>query len=720
MSLREPSLLLPRRRLRLPKASVYTKLVLCFVVIGVAVATFATVAMRVYDQTVDRAARNAAQQVAAGIAFAIVDRGELVEDLQDYLERLYTDRARDVTVVDPTGRDIADSDPHEVGKPYRADTGEVAATLADGVTRTFVESAGSHRADGKYLQIVTPVRRAGAGSPIIAALVLEYTPIRDDLVSAESDTFLEMLVLGFLVVLGVTVFGLGMARHITRPIRALHQGVKRVHERDYGARVSLKTRDEFGSLGRAFNAMARDLEAHQNELEAKVNERTSQLNALNVLLQEQVEQRSWEAMHDPLTGLPNRREFDELVVRARESAREGDRRHVVACLDLDRFKVVNDTCGHGAGDELLKEISALLRARIRKSDTLARLGGDEFGLLLDGCPIAQAERIAADVLAAVESYRFHWEGKVFTVGVSIGLCEIAADLVGDDPLGMADAACYWAKEQGRHRACVYRSGDADLTERRQEAGWIARLTQALEEDRFVLYHQTYLHLAGDDAREHLEVLLRMVGEDGALIQPGSFIPAAERYNLMPAIDRWVIQRVFAAYHDLVRGRGRPVTCAINLSGTSMNADGFLAFVRSQAAEHRMPAGSICFEITETVAINNLRHATDFVRACKELGFLFALDDFGTGTSSFGYLKNLPVDYLKIDGGFVRNMNVDQVDRAMTETIHRIGRIMGIQTVAEFAENEAIIEELRRMGVDFAQGYGVQVPAPLLTEMSLAA
>lgn len=428
----------------------------------------------------------------------------------------------------------------------------------------------------------------------------------------------------------------------------------------------------------------------------------------------------WEASHDPLTGLVNRREFTNRLEAALATAKNSGEQHVVCFLDLDRFKVVNDTAGHAAGDELLKVLSGMLRECIRQADTLARLGGDEFALLLENCSLERGQLIANDLLEAMDAFRFDTHGKVFTLGVSIGIAPAVGDASCADVLSMADTACYIAKEQGRNRVCVYRTDNSDLAARRRETDWVTRINAALAEDRFILYHQTYLALGPEaEPRTHLEVLIRMIDEGGNLVQPMSFIPAAERYNLMPAIDRWVIRNVFAGYHTLVNQRnGQAVTCAINLSGTSLNSGGLFNFIREQAQVYAIPPNAICFEITETAAINNLRSAADFVNDCKSLGFLFALDDFGTGTSSFGYLKNLAVDYLKIDGGFVRNMEEDGIDRAMTETINRIGQIMGIRTIAEYAENQIIIDHLRAMGVTYAQGYGVSRPAPLFAHNSV--
>lgn len=423
---------------------------------------------------------------------------------------------------------------------------------------------------------------------------------------------------------------------------------------------------------------------------------------------------SWEASHDPLTGLINRREFTARLEIALAESRNFGQQHAVCFMDLDRFKMINDTAGHSAGDEFLKTLASTLKARVRETDSLARLGGDEFALLLEGCSTESAKLIANDLLAVVQDFRFDYMGKTFTVGISIGVAPVTGESNSGEVLSMADVACYLAKEQGRNRVCVYRIDNTDMVKRRREASWVSRINAALEEDRFVLYHQSYLALVdSDEPRGHLEVLLRMIDESGNVVPPGSFIPAAERYNLMPAIDRMVIGKVFAAYHRLVEENGgHPLTCAINLSGTSLNTDDLFGFIKQEAVKYALPQHAICFEITETAAINNLRNAAEFIENCKSIGMLFALDDFGTGTSSFGYLRSLPVDYLKIDGGFVKNMEENAIDRAMTETINRIGHIMGIRTVAEYAENDNIIRELRKIGVDFAQGFGVSIPSPL--------
>ncbi len=437
---------------------------------------------------------------------------------------------------------------------------------------------------------------------------------------------------------------------------------------------------------------------------------------------EYIQRRSWEATHDLLTGLVNRREFENRVTLALAEVQQASSPYVVCYLDLDRFKVVNDSCGHAAGDELLIQITQLMVTRIRDSDTLARLGGDDFGLLLERCEVQRGQVIATEIMAAIKDHHFVWEGKVFTVGVSIGMTAVSADHLGvAEIIGEADCACYWAKEQGRNRVCVYLASDMDLAARRSETGWVARINAALQEHRFILYEQTYRPLnAAAGGREHLEILLRMIDERGAIVAPGVFLPAAERHNLMPEIDRRVIAEVFSQYGRLVAGRGgMPLTCAINLSAASISSEGFIEHIGEQARKYSLIPGSICFELSETLTVNHLEAAAEFMRQCRTMGIHFGLDDFGTGTSSFGYLKKLPVDYLKIDGGFVKNIESDKVDRAMTEAINRIGHIMGKTTIAKYAETEAIIVQLQAMGVDYAQGYGVGLPRPLLATAGIS-
>ena len=430
---------------------------------------------------------------------------------------------------------------------------------------------------------------------------------------------------------------------------------------------------------------------------------------------EYLQRRSWEATHDLLTSLINRREFENLISHALNDAKDRNKHYVVCYMDLDRFKVVNDSSGHAAGDELLIQLTQLIQPRVRDSDTFSRLGGDEFGLLLDDCSLENGQLIANDILAAVTDFQFTWDGVPHRIGISIGLTTITNDNFSvAEVLGEADSACYWAKEQGRNRVCVYRASNMDLAARRSETGWVGRITSALSENRFVLYHQTYQTLTPqDNACLHLEVLLRMVENDGEIIAPGRFLPAAERYNLMPEIDCWVIDKVFSEFHNLVNLHFETaIMVNINLSGASLNSPNLLEFIKNRILQYDVSPESICFEVTETVAVKHMKSAIEFINACKEMGIKFALDDFGTGTSSFGYLRDLPVDYLKIDGSFVRNLEHNSVDKAMTESINRIGHLMGKITVAEFAENDNTIDILRDMGVDFAQGYGVCMPKPL--------
>ena len=424
---------------------------------------------------------------------------------------------------------------------------------------------------------------------------------------------------------------------------------------------------------------------------------------------------SYQASHDMLTGLVNRGQFERAAQALLENARTTGKQHAFLYLDLDQFKVVNDTCGHPAGDELLRQVAALLLARMRQTDTLARLGGDEFGILLEGCPANRIQSAASSVLETMREFRFTWQDKIFNISASIGAVSIdeATDSL-QTVMSGADTACYVAKENGRNRVQIFRLDDAQVEQWHGQIGWLAKMHKALEEHRFCLYYQRIVPVdaGGDTAGAHYEVLLRMYDEEGKLVPPMAFIPAAERYNFMSTIDRWVVRTLLERLASQI-----PRECAsyaINLSGTSINDPQLLDFLVAEFSRTNVRHDSICFEITETAAIANLARANRFIETLRGLGCRFALDDFGSGLSSFGYLKNLPVDYLKIDGCFVKELAKDPVDYAMVEAINRIGHVMGLKTIAEFVENEDIRTRLRAIGVDFCQGYGIHVPEPLIT------
>jgi diguanylate cyclase (GGDEF)-like protein/PAS domain S-box-containing protein len=415
---------------------------------------------------------------------------------------------------------------------------------------------------------------------------------------------------------------------------------------------------------------------------------------------------AWQVAHDSLTGLTNRREFERRVQALIACPAPGVR-HALLFLDLDQFKIVNDTCGHLAGDDLLKRLALMLQGQVRGGDVLARLGGDEFGVLLENCSLDQAREIAEKLRKQVREFEFFWQEKRFEVGVSIGVTPIdAATSTIAEATAAADMACYAAKEHGRNRIHVHAPGDQDMERRHKKLHVAGGIRAALEENHMVLFGQEIRSIRGD-SQGHFEVLLRLRGEDGTLQPPALFIPAAERYGLMGEVDRWVVRNAFQflAQHPHMH-------LAINLSGRSLQDESFASYITQMLTSHNIDASHICFEITETSAITHIGHAIAFIRDLKTWGFRFSLDDFGAGMSSFAYLKNLPVDYLKIDGVFVRDIVSDPIDRAFVETINRIGQVMGMETIAEFVESEAILRELERIGVDYAQGFGIAKPAPL--------
>ncbi|MDX5371109.1 MAG: EAL domain-containing protein [Pseudomonadaceae bacterium] len=425
---------------------------------------------------------------------------------------------------------------------------------------------------------------------------------------------------------------------------------------------------------------------------------------------------SWQASHDALTGLANRREFEYRLAQLLARMLRQPGRHALMFIDLDQFKLVNDTCGHAAGDELLRQVCHELQQHLREGDTLARLGGDEFGVILENCPGEAALRVAEALRQAVQALRFAWGGRVFTISASIGLVQVPPGQISlAELLRTVDLACYAAKERGRNRVHCCQPDDSELSLRVGEMGWVQRLQRALEENRFRLHAQPIMALHGAAEGEHLEILLRLQGEEGELIAPGSFMPAAERYGLMPQIDRWVVRHTLEALARVrsQRPEAQPSCCAVNLSGASIGDPEFLAFIREQFERLEVPPQIICFEITETVAIANLTEASRFINELKALGCSFSLDDFCAGMSSFIYLKRLPVDYLKIDGSFVRELLDEPIDRAMVEMINQMGHLMGKRTVAEFVESAEVLEALREIGVDFAQGYHLGKPRALM-------
>jgi diguanylate cyclase (GGDEF)-like protein/PAS domain S-box-containing protein len=425
-------------------------------------------------------------------------------------------------------------------------------------------------------------------------------------------------------------------------------------------------------------------------------------------------QLSWEANHDALTGLINRRRFEQYLVEAIASVKDSNHQHALCYLDLDQFKVVNDTVGHLAGDELLRQISALIQKGVRANDMLARLGGDEFGILLTQCSLSQATQIAENLKDLVHQFRFIWNGKIFIIGVSIGVVVIdqtSQDLM--ELLGAADAACYAAKARGRNCVHIYSLDDSELIKQRGERQLVSKISRALETNRFCLYYQKIVSITSKPLVEHYEILIRMLDENGKIVSPNEFIPAAERYGLITEIDCWVIEKFFSNYHKLpekdVLSQG---LYTINLSGASISNNQFLRFLIEQFFRYKVPPQTIGFEITETAAIANFEQARYFMSELKKIGCCFALDDFGSGLSSFAYLMNLPVDYLKIDGSFVKNISHNLISQALVEGFNRIAHAMNLETIAEFVEDETILEKLREIGVDYAQGYGIARPVPI--------
>ncbi len=432
-------------------------------------------------------------------------------------------------------------------------------------------------------------------------------------------------------------------------------------------------------------------------------------------------QLEYQARHDALTGLTNRSAFEGHLEILIEKLPRSDDTHALCYIDLDQFKVVNDTCGHLAGDQLLQRISSIILNKIRKdSDILARFGGDEFVLLLSDCPIDRATRVAEEICREIQEYRFVYDHKTFALGASIGVVSLTPEITSaNDALRMADNACYVAKEKGRNRVHLYHIDDQELVRRSDEMHVVSKINHALENEGFSLFYQEIRSLKDDHSNhKHIEILIRMKGEEGDWIAPGLFLPAAERYSVAPKIDKWVVSSVMKWLSNNRKCLEHIEMCSINLSGLSFCDENFPDFIKNEIQSCNVPAQKICFEITETTAIRNMHDAADFIHTMRSFGCSFALDDFGSGMSSYAYLKALPVDYLKIDGMFVKDIMIDPIDKAMVKSINEIGHVFGLKTIAEFAETNDIIEEVCRLGVDFAQGFAISKPTPINSLISI--
>ncbi|MCW8935640.1 MAG: EAL domain-containing protein [Gammaproteobacteria bacterium] len=421
---------------------------------------------------------------------------------------------------------------------------------------------------------------------------------------------------------------------------------------------------------------------------------------------------SYQASHDSLTGLLNRLEFEKRLAESLKPQNIKNNQHAMLFLDLDQFKVINDTCGHAAGDELLRQICEVLNSSIRHNDILARIGGDEFAILMQSCTLEQANRVASIILDAVNKFQFVWEDNIFRIQVSIGLIPIRAETQSISELFIqADAACYLAKDAGRNRIHVYHPDDSDMAQRHGEMQWVTKIYSALEENRFLLYAQPIVSIK-KQAKHHFELLLRMKDSSSRIIAPGAFLPAAERYDIIEKLDHWVIENSFRVLSESADFLENINFVSINLSGKSLTSECLLETIINNLEASNIPANKICFEITETAAIANFNQALKFINQLKLKGFRFALDDFGTGLSSFGYLKKMPVDFLKIDGLFIKEITENPIDYEFVKSINGIGHVMGMKTIAEFVENDEILETLSEIGVDYAQGYALGKPVPL--------
>lgn len=558
------------------------------------------------------------------------------------------------------------------------------------------------------LLFLSPIKRhdvAVKGVEAASDAVVGYTYVELSnfaLQTLEYNLVYNIAIIGLMGLLLSTIVAWLIGRNITQPIQAVAFAVDRVAEGDFSHALKEDSGGELKTLQTGFNAMAKRLKYSYTDMQTQVELATERLR--------------YQAQHDDLTGLMNRREFEVQLSACLDSVVVQKEQHVLCYLDLDQFKLVNDSFGHVAGDALLKEIGQLFLDNLTQGQMLARLGGDEFGLLLRNTSLADANSMVDQLLKLTRDYRYTHEGRSFNVGVSVGMVALDASFTTTSELiHAADTACYSAKYAGRNQSFLYNHGDIEHTQWHQEMSAMSAMTNDIDDNRFTLYCQPIVQLLADgNAQPHYEVLIRHVGEDGEITLPMLFIPSAERYNLMPKIDRWVIKNTFAAYRKMlnVNSKNNQYRFSINLSGTSLGDMSFLTYIQEQFAIYAIPPQAICFEITETAAVVNFEQTTKLLSELGALGCQFALDDFGSGMSSFKYLKKFAVDYLKIDGSFVRGVHQNTVDHATVQSIHTVAQALNIKTVAEYVENDAILNALKKIGVTYGQGNHLGEPVAL--------
>jgi diguanylate cyclase (GGDEF)-like protein len=705
------------------KRSIRWRLAAAFLVDACVVAAFVGVAITIHFRTLERAAQLEAGHVAELIADAAMENSVIKRSLQEYVLRLNAMRRRDVTIVDAAKTAVADTGGDGIGSTYRNDTGnEVGQTLADGRMRTFIERNEAHP-DGAY-QIVVALRPAASVNMApVGAVILEYTDTREDLFAAERRQLYFIIAAGIVVVLMVTISGLGIARRITQPLRDLKASVERIAAHDYEARVADTSQDEIGLLGSAFNRMAEDLSRshgelveHKRELEQRVEDRTRELHQANTLIQQEgrqhqlaAERAEYLASYDSLTSLPNRATFSKLLNQALALARRNARQVAVLFVDLDRFKNINDTLGHDAGDLLLREVGKRLKGCLRDSDTVARLGGDEFVVLLPELQDDEyVEAVAVKILAATGK-SFAALGQEFHVTASIGVSVFPRDGADEQSLMKnADIAMYQAKDDGRNNFRPY----SERMNRHsfERLALESSLRGALERDEFQLHYQPKVDARGG-AIVGMEALLRWRHPELGLLAPTRFIPVAEETGLIVSIGKWVL-RTACRQNVAWQKQGLPsMNIAVNLSARQFGDDDLLADITAILVETGMSAKLLELEITESTLMHDVEKALRTLKAFRAMGLRLAIDDFGTGYSSLSTLSQFPIDTIKIDGSFIRDLAEHAGNRGIAKAIIAMGRTLSLTVIAEGVETAAQVDFLRGEACDEFQGFYFSMAVP---------